>query len=200
MGIWMIAAAAIFLIGAPLRAQDGAKPTARAVERVGVVNLSVVYAQYVRVQEFNAEIGQTLEPYRKARAINSPDRDWPSYRPTDQQYADLARLKGEVEKLVDEKYADKKATIKKEINFCAQKVAEAFGYKVVLFYGVPEIVSGTAFARYPFGEKTPSFEGGLVPLYIARDADLTEIVVHNLNAWAREEDKKRASDNGEKNE
>lgn len=65
------------LCGAPEKVQEAAQPAVR--EKVGVVDLDVVYSQYKRHIDFKSQLEKEAEPYRKMKAeIEKLMHDWKS--------------------------------------------------------------------------------------------------------------------------
>jgi Skp family chaperone for outer membrane proteins len=183
--LWL-SVAVVLCFGLPLCAQDAEKPKPSTEFKVGVVNLTVVYRQNARVRAINDDLEKNCDLCGKARKVcrrRLESRWFPL--PTTEERSELARLRAEAEKLIDEKFADQKAAVKREVNDCIKAVAQTYGYKVVLAYGDTGIASRDVFSPFDWGKEPPAFGGGLAPLYVAPEADLTPIVVHNLKSWAQ---------------
>ena len=170
-------------LGTPLLAQESEKPKAPQGTKIGFVNLKIVYERYTRVIEWQGALAENLEPYKIAKkpAKKSGELSDESHIFRSQgRERELEKLRIETNRLIDEKYADKKAAITKEVNKAIEAVAKAYGFKIVLGHGVPNFLTDDVFGPMPATVQ----QDGIVPLYIDGSVDLTGVVVNVVNKWA----------------
>jgi Skp family chaperone for outer membrane proteins len=200
-GFAVLAAGAYF--GASLSAQGtgtpATTPAAPTGTKVGVVNVGHVFNHWKKAQRFKLELEAAAEPFNKqAKAMQEDMARWDmemrqpgkskaevearqdSITKTKRKLEDLA---GEMRKLLGKKSEDNLVMLWKEANDCTKRVAEAYGFSIVMGYGDP-LDKGLMDLFPNVNRKMGAMDGGsAVPLYVHESSDLSNAITLTLNQW-----------------
>ena len=190
---WMVAALATALTFS-VTSQAQAQTTGN---RVGVVNVGVVFTKYQKAVQFKAEMEAVLKPYKdQAEAIKKnvlahqealakPGLD---EKTKDQYQQNLRVLKRQLEDLdlearkkIGKRQEEHIVQLYKEVNQHVSAVASANGIHLVLGYGEPPDLTELFGLQNVDRKLTMMNMGGVVPLYFHSSLDISEVVVQSLN-------------------
>jgi Skp family chaperone for outer membrane proteins len=201
-GIAVLAAGTYF--GASLFAQgtggaQPATPAANAGTKIGVVNVGYVFNKWKRAEAFKQELERDAKPFNdQAKKYQEEMKAWDaeSKKPGTskaQQEAFQTSIKGNQRKLEDladrmrkelgKKSEENLVTLWKDANECIKRVAEAYGFSLVMGYGDP-LDKGLMDLFPNVNRKMNAMDaGGAVPLYVHGSCDLSNAVAATLNQW-----------------
>ncbi len=187
--------------GASLFAQGTATPAPAAPTgtKVGVVNVGHVFNNWKKAQRFKVELEQAAKPFNdQAKKLQEEMAAWDAecrkpgaLKQTVDNYQEsikknkreLEDLAGNMRKLLGKKSEDNLVSLWKESNDCIKRVAEAYGFSIVLGYGDP-LDKGLMDLFPNVNRKMGAMDaGGAVPLYVHESSDLSNAVTRTLNQW-----------------
>jgi Skp family chaperone for outer membrane proteins len=188
--------------GSHLSAQapaGGGGAQAAAGTKIAVVNIGLVFNQYKRAIAFKAELEKTLEPFKaKAKKLNDEAKAWhddtrkqgfdiknkPTYDAAIlKNQRELEDMDREIKVLLGKKQEENLVTLWKEVNTGIERVAQAYGFQIVLGYGDP--MDKATLNLFPnVNRKMQSMDqGSTVPLYVHGSVDLSQAIADTLNSW-----------------
>ncbi len=191
--------------GAPAQPGGGAVAPAQPGTKVAVVNIGLVFNEYVRAKAFKADLERTLDPYKKkAKTLTDEMKKWaddmraPNFKPENRAHYEAAIVKHQreledmertVKDLLGKKQEDNLVTLWKEVNMGIEGVAKAYGFQIVLGFGDP--MQKEMLGLFPnINRKMQAMDlGSTVPLYLHSSVDLSQAIADTLNRWANPDPK-----------
>ena len=180
-------------------AGGGGAAQPQAGTKIAVVNIGLVFNQYQRAQAFKADLEKTLEPFKaKAKKLTDEMKAWadetrkPGFKIEMKPTYDNAILKNqreledmdrEIKSLLGKKQEENLVTLWKEVNTGVERVAQAYGFQIVLGYGDP--MDKETLHLFPnVNRKMQAMDlGSTVPLYVHNSVDLSQAIADTLNSW-----------------
>jgi Skp family chaperone for outer membrane proteins len=200
-GFAVVLTAAYF--GSGLFAQGTGAPAGGAAQpqgtKIAVINIGYVFNNYDRAKAFKKNLELAVGPYKdKGKAMADDIKKWEGElaKPgIDQKVADnyrasiiqtkrkLEDMGIEMQKLLGKQQEDNLVTLWKEVNMGIGKVAEAYGFQIVLGYGDP--MDKALLDQFPnVNRKMQAMDlGSTCPLYVHGSVDLSYAVTETLNRW-----------------
>lgn len=180
--------------GAATQPQPGTK--------VAVINIGHVFNHYVRAEAFKKELESAFNPFKeKAKKLTDDMKIWEeeARKPGATQAVierntelikrnkrELEDLSVQMQKLLGKRQEENLVTLWKEVNMGISKVAEAYGFQIVIGYGDP--LEKDMMHLFPnINRKMQAMDGGAgVPLYVHASVDLSHAVTQTLNQWVQQ--------------
>ena len=177
------------------------QPVQQQGTKVAVVNIGLVFNKYTRAIAFKADLEATLAPFKdKAKKLTDqakgweealqggkvPEKDREQYiNAIKQNRRELEDMSAKIQKDLGVKQEQNLVTLWKEVDMGIAAVAKSQGYQIVLGYGDP--MEKELLHLFPnVNRKMQAMDlGSSVPLYVADSADISPIVVYNLNEWCK---------------
>jgi hypothetical protein len=146
-----------------------------------------------------AELERTLEPFKtKAKKLTDEMKAWseemrkPTFPAKDKATYDGAIVKNqrqledmdrEIKNLLGKTQEENLVTLWKEVNTGIERVAQAYGFQIVLGYGDP--MDKETLNLFPnVNRKMQAMDlGSTVPLYVHGSVDLSQAIADTLNSW-----------------
>jgi len=179
----------------------GGGAQAAAGTKIAVVNIGLVFNKYERAQAFKAELEKTLEPFKaKAKKLTDEMKAWsdemrkPQFDVKMKATYDGAILKNQreledmdrdIKNLLGKKQEENLVTLWKEVNTGIERVAQAYGFQIVLGFGDP--MEKDTLNLFPnVNRKMQAMDlGSTVPLYVHGSVDLSQAIADTLNSWLK---------------
>ena len=179
--------------------QPAGAPATDQGTKVAVINVGYVFQNFERAKAAKAEIEEILrKPKQDAQKLYDDMKAWereakdPKNTPQKREEYEVAIRNGkrtledmqlQVQKLVGKKQEDNLVTLWKDVNMGIEKVAQAYGFQIVLGYGEP--MEKELLALFPnINRKMQALDqGSTVPLYVHGSVDLSHAVTVTLNNW-----------------
>lgn len=193
-----------------LFAQGGGAPATPQVQgtKVAVVNIGLVFNKYKRAIQVKNELEATLQrPREEAKKLMNEMEGWDKEirenlkldKAQKDSYAERIRankrklddMNYDISKLLGQKSENNLVLLYKEVNECIKRVAETYGFQVVLGYGDP--MDKELLSLFPnINRKMQAMDAGsTVPLYIHGSVDLSSVIAETLNHWHDEHMRKQ---------
>jgi Skp family chaperone for outer membrane proteins len=169
--------------------------------KIAVVNIGYIFNKYERAIAFKKELEVSLEPFKnKAKKLTDEMKAWaeetrkPGFDAKNKATYDNAILKNqrelqdmerEIKTMLGQKQEDNLVLLWKEVNTGIERVAQTYGYQIVLGYGDP--IEKDSLNLVPnIKRKMEAMDvGSSVPLYFHGSVDLSQTIADTLNSWLK---------------